>query len=340
MKTLSIVEGCEAKGWDQYVLEHPLGTFFHLRGWHDVIGRAFGHKTPYLAAMGPSGIRGVLPLTHVKSFLFGSSLISNAFCVQGGIIADDPETADALRNRAIDIGARVGAGSIEFRSAGVDSWIARDDRYAVFRRPIEADDEKNLKAIPRKQRAVLRKAIDRPLKAENDESVDRLHAVYAESVRRLGTPVFSRSYFRLLKQRFEHACDIVTVICDREPIASVMNFYFREQVLPYYGGGLEKARGLGGNDFLYWEVMRRAASRGYTLFDFGRSKIDSGAYHFKKNWGFQPEPLRYSYLPLRDGKLPDVNPMNPKYGLATKLWRRLPLPVTKLIGPVIVRGIG
>lgn len=341
MKGISIVEAGEAKGWDQYVMEHPAGTFFHLSGWKDVIERAFGHRTPYLAAMEAGRICGVLPLTNVRSRLFGSSLISNAFCVQGGILADHSGAAEALRTHARKIGEDLNVDCIEFRSAdGIGPWIVKNDRYAVFRRAIEADDAKNLKAIPRKQRAVVRKAIAGTLTTDVDKDVDRLHAVYAESVRRLGTPVFSRRYFRLLRERFANACDVVTVTCNGQAVASVMNFYFREQVLPYYGGGVEKARTVGGNDFLYWEVMRRAAQRGYTLFDFGRSKVDSGAYHFKRNWGFEPAPLAYAYLPVRKAELPDINPLNPKYRLATSIWRRLPLPLTKLIGPAIVRGIG
>jgi FemAB-related protein (PEP-CTERM system-associated) len=338
---VSTLERGEEAEWDAFVERSPEATFFHLSGWRDVIEQAFAHKTFYLSARRGGSICGVLPLTQVKSSLFGNTLIANAFCVHGGIVAMDDETEGALRARAVEMARALGVGCIELRSAHQSpGWQTRNDRYATFRRPIEPDSEKNLKAIPRKQRAVVRKAISSGLRSDIDDTTDRLHHIYAASVRRLGTPVFSRRYFRLLKERFGPACDVLTVTAADQPIASVLNFYFRDEVLPYYGGGLEVARSLGGNDFLYWEVMRRAAERGFRVFDFGRSKVDTGAYYFKRNWGFEPTPLCYEFLPIRDRHIPDVNPLNPKYRIAVSLWRRLPLAVTKVLGPPIVRCIG
>ena len=124
------------------------------------------------------------------------------------------------------------------------------------------------------------------------------------------------------------------------PIAAVLSFYFRDEVLPYYGGGTPAARDRAGNDIMYWEVMRRAADRGSRIFDFGRSKIDTGAYHFKKNWGFAPTPLDYQFK-LRDGgAIPEVNPLNPKYQLMIAAWRRLPLPIANMVGPLLARDLG
>jgi FemAB-related protein (PEP-CTERM system-associated) len=341
MMIVSLLETGEEQAWDEYVLENSGGTFFHLSGWKAVIEKAFGHRTYYLVAKEHDVIQGVLPLTHVKSVLFGNSLISNAFCVRGGIVSSSAGADAALRRYALALAKSLKAGCIEFRSAAAGTdWTVKGGIYANFRRPIEADDERNLKAIPRKQRAVLRKAIAAGLTSEIDSGVRRLHDIYARSVRRLGTPVFSRRYFQLLKERFGNQADIVTAVAGGKPIASVMSFYFRDEVLPYYGGGLDEARHIGGNDFLYWEVMRRASERGYRMFDFGRSKIGTGPYDFKRNWGFEPEPLQYEYLPLGKASMPEINPLNPKYRLAIEVWRRLPLPVTKLIGPAIVRGTG
>ncbi|HEX3653498.1 MAG TPA: FemAB family XrtA/PEP-CTERM system-associated protein [Rhizomicrobium sp.] len=339
--TVSLLESGEETAWDEYVLENPSGTFFHLSGWKPVIEKAFGHRTYYLVARERGAIQGVLPLTHVKSALFGSSLISNAFCVRGGVVSHTADAETALRQHATALAKSLKVGCIEFRSTTTETtWTVKSGVHANFRRPIEGDDDRNLKAIPRKQRAVLRKAIAAGLRSEIDSDATRLHDIYARSVRRLGTPVFSRRYFQLLKGQFENQADVVTVIASGKPIAAVMNFYFRDEVLPYYGGGLEEARHIGGNDFLYWEVMRRAAERGCRVFDFGRSKIGTGSHDYKRNWGFEPEPLVYEYLPFDKEGIPDLNPLNPKYRLAIELWRRLPLPITKLVGPAIVRGIG
>lgn len=338
---VSFLESGDCGAWDAFVLRSPSGTFFHLSAWKRVIEEAFGHKTLYLLARSGAEIRGVLPLTHVRSMVFGNALISNAYCVRGGVIAEDEGARDSLQEEALRLARKLKVGWIEYRNeSDLAGSSLRSGVYANFRRQLQPDDEANLKAIPRKQRAVLRKAIAAGLRAELDSDVTRLHEIYARSVRRLGSPVFPKRYFQLLKDAFGSSCDIVTVADGAQPIASVMNFYFRDEVLPYYGGGTEEARENGGNDFLYWEVMRRATRRGCRIFDFGRSKIGTGAYHYKKNWGFEPVPLDYRFVPVRVNRIPEINPLTPKFRLAGNIWRRLPLPLTKAVGPLIVRAIG
>ncbi|HEX5325800.1 MAG TPA: FemAB family XrtA/PEP-CTERM system-associated protein, partial [Acetobacteraceae bacterium] len=320
----------------------PDGSFFHLAGWRTVIERGFGHTTHYTLAERDGSITGILPLAHVRTALFGNALVSVPFCVYGGPLAVDKETAAALEAHAEALMHKTGAGAVELRHRNPTNseWVERPELYVTFRKPIEADAESNLKAIPRKQRAMVRKGIQSGLVSMVGQQIDGLHRVYAESVRNLGTPVFSRRYFRILAEVFRDCCDVLTVLDRGRPIAAVMNFYFRDEVLPYYGGGTEEARRRAGNDFMYWEVMRRAAERGYRLFDFGRSKLGTGAFAFKHNWGFEPAPLHYRYK-LRPGQsIPDHNPLNPKYRLFIAAWKRLPLPVANALGPHIVRGLG
>jgi FemAB-related protein (PEP-CTERM system-associated) len=332
----------EERAWDDFVRHSPSGTFFHLSAWKRVIERAFGHRTYYLLAKRGRRVCGVLPLTHIKSLLFGNSLISNAFCVYGGPVADSEEVRLALSARALEIAHDLAVECLEFRPLRLDQTDRQPGRglYATFRRAILGDAEANMKAIPRKQRAVVRKGIANGLRADLDDNVDRLHDVYAHSVRNLGTPVFPKRYFQILREEFQELCDVLTVVNSGKPVASVLNFYFRDEVLPYYGGGLTEARALAGNDFMYWEVMRRASERGYRLFDFGRSKYGTGSFDFKRNWGFEPTPLDYEFHPVTSCKIRDVNPLNPKYRLAIEMWRHLPVPLTKLVGPAIVRSIG
>jgi len=197
-----------------------------------------------------------------------------------------------------------------------------------------------MKTIPRKQRAMVRKGIQNGLVSVSNQDVAALHRIYAESVRNLGTPVFSQRYFVILAEAFGDCMDIVTVLDAERPIASVINFYFRDEVLPYYGGGKAEARQRAGNDFMYWEVMRRAADRGCRLFDFGRSKLGTGSFAFKHNWGFKASPLHYRYRLAPGASIPDHNPLNPKYRWFIAAWKRLPLPVANLLGPPIVRGLG
>ncbi len=337
--------GSEA-AWDRFVETRPDGTFFHRSGWAKVVETAFGHATHYSFAERDGAITGVLPLGRVKTLLFGDTLISCPFCVYGGPLAADPESEAALIGHAESLLLRTRASALEFRyrvpppdTAPAD-WVQRPDLYVTFRKAIEGDHDRNMKAIPRKQRAMVRKAIQNGLTSVANRDVKPLHRIYAESVRNLGTPVFSRRYFQILLEVFGAAVDVVTVLDQQAPIAAVMNFYFRDEVLPYYGGGSAAARGRAGNDFLYWETMRRAADRGCRMFDFGRSKIGTGSFSFKHNWGFEPEPLHYRFR-LRPGEqIPDHNPLNPKYRAFIAAWKRLPLPAANLLGPFIVRGVG
>jgi FemAB-related protein (PEP-CTERM system-associated) len=328
--------------WDDFVLAHPGGTFFHLSGWKRVIERAFRHPTHYLIAERSGMVTGVLPLTHVKSLLFGSSLISNAFAVRGGPVAADEESLRALEGEAVRLMEALAVPVLELRDFSVSraDWTSRSDLYVTFRRCLAPSIERNLKLIPRKQRAMVRKGIRNKLRAEMDDTVDRLHRVYSESVRNLGTPVFAKSYFQILRKEFAECSDVVTVVHNGTAVASVLNFYFRDEVLPFYGGGLRAARSLAANDFMYWEVMRRACERGYRVFDFGRSKVGTGSYAFKCNWGFEPAPLVYQFRLAPGHAMPDLNPLNPKLAAFVAAWKRLPLILTNRLGPLIVRGIG
>jgi len=331
--------------WDRFVDAMPSGTFFHRAGWAKVIETAFNHTTHYCFTERDGAITGVLPLVRVKTLLFGDSLISNPFCVYGGPLAADPDSEAALIAHAESLLPRTGSSALEFRhqvapQAAFDGWIDGPDLYVTFRKPIEADHERNMKAIPRKQRAMVRKGIQNGLTSVASRDVRVLHRIYAESVRNLGTPVFSRRYFQILMDVFGDDADVVTILDGEAPIASVMNFYFRNEVLPYYGGGSAAARGRAGNDFLYWETMRRAADRNAGIFDFGRSKIGTGSFSFKHNWGFEAAKLHYRFKLKPGAAIPDHNPLNPKYRLFIAGWKRLPLPVANVLGPFIVRGVG
>jgi FemAB-related protein (PEP-CTERM system-associated) len=347
IRVRTLDEGAEA-AWDAFVAGRREATFFHRAAWGRVIGRAFGHAPHFLMAEQDGAVVGVLPLVLMRSALFGSSLVSLPFCVYAGPLAVDAAACNALASAAIDAMRRTRRKVLELRlreepdEGWLDpaTWVQRPNLYVTFRKPIVADDEANMKAIPRKQRAMVRKGIEHGLTSTVDQNVDGLHAIYAESVRNLGTPVFARRYFRVLGEAFRDCLDVLTVRDGATPVASVMNFYWRDEVLPYYGGGTAAARECYANDFMYWEVMRRAASRGCRLFDYGRSKLGTGAYSFKKNWGFEPAPLQYRFHLAPGAAIPEHNPANPKYRLFINAWKRLPLPVANRLGPLIVRGVG
>jgi FemAB-related protein (PEP-CTERM system-associated) len=328
--------------WDEYVRNHPDGTFFHLSGWKTAQEQAFGHKGHFLLVEEGGVIKGVLPLIHIKSLVFGNSLSSTPFCVNGGVLASDDSARVALEQAAIKLAQNLDVGYLEMRYEKPvhEEWLSKSDLYVVFRKELDPDPEKNMQNIPRKQRAMVRKGIDAGLQSEWDEDVDRLFDAYSQSVHALGTPVFSKRYFQILKKVFGDACSVLTITKDGQLIGSVMSFYFRDQVLPYYGGGTAAARECKGNDFMYWELMRRSCEQGIRVFDYGRSKVDTGAYSFKKNWGFEPQPLHYEYFLVKATELPNVSPTNPKYAIFIQAWKKMPLWMTRMIGPNIVKYTG
>lgn len=335
-------EAKEIDRWDDFVARCPEATFFHRAGWQEVVSSVFGHPTYFLYAERDGTIEGVLPLAHVKSFLFGNALVSLPFAVYGGVAADSHEAAEALETEAQMIATRLGVDHLELRNFNQRhaDWPTQD-LYVCFRKVIDPDVEANMLAIPRKQRAMVRKGIKNGLHSEVDNDVERFFPLYADNVLRHGTPAMPRRYFRKLLEVFGEDCDVLTVVDTQgRPISSVLNFYFRDEVLPYYAGDDETARDLAGNDFKYWELMRRSCERGIRVFDYGRSKKGTGSYSFKKNWGFEPKPLYYEYRLYRRENIPQNNPSNAKYRLFIEAWRRLPVGMANWLGPFIVRNLG
>ncbi len=326
--------------WDNFVEQCPEATFFHKAGWRDVVQKATGHKAHFLYAERNGVIEGILPLGHIRSLLFGSSLISVPFCVYGGIAAMSDDARQQLDNACCALGDSLAVDVIDFRNTS-DSGNDRikQDLYATFRKSISADDDENLKAIPRKQRAVVRKGIKSGLVSVIDNDSSRFYQLYSESVRNLGTPVMSKSFFDTLLAVFGDQAEILTIENNGQAVSSVLNFYFRDEVLPYYGGGGDAARKYKANDFMYWEVMRRAAEKGVRLFDFGRSKKGTGSYRFKTHWGFDPEPLYYEYVLVKATEPPNLNPTNPKYKYFIEGWKRLPLKVSQIVGPWLAKDL-
>lgn len=342
--SLHLMTAADIARWDAFVLRFPAATFFHRAGWQAVIEQAFGHKTWFYYVEQDGAIVGVLPLAQVKSRLFGHSLRSLPFCVYGGAVGESDAVRAMLDEAALRLARELQVDHLEYRPikavhTGDAHWHTKP-LYVTFRKAIVADDEANMNAIPRKQRAMVRKGIKLGLTGEIDQTVDRMFAAYAESVHRLGTPVFSKRYFALLKQEFGDDCEVRVIVQDGKLVAGVLSFFFREEVLPYYGGGTALAREVAGNDFMYWNLMQAAAARGCRLFDFGRSKLGTGAYDFKKNWGFTAEPLEYEYHLIAGDQVAENNPLNPKYRMFIALWRRLPLPVANVLGPYIVKDLG
>ncbi len=328
--------------WDAFVMACPQATFFHRSAWQAVMRDVFRHDTHFLYAQEAGRITGVLPLAHTKSMLFGNALTSLPFAVYGGVAANDEASAQALEAEAQRLSQQLGVDHLELRQLqrSHEGWPCQD-LYVTFRKAILPEEEANMLAIPRKQRAMVRKGIKNGLQSEVDDKVDRFFALYADNVHRHGTPALPKRYFEALQQHFGSDCEVLTVTGpDGKLLSSVLSFYFRDEVLPYYAGDDEAARDLAANDFKYWELMRRSCARGLKVFDYGRSKQGTGPYAFKKNWGFEPTPLHYEYRLYKRDAVPQNNPANAKYKLMIETWRRLPLGLANWLGPFVVRSLG
>jgi len=331
--------GISAEQWDGYVRARPGGTFFHLRGWSAVLEQTFRFRDYSLVATRQGSVCGVLPLLLVRTLPLGRSLISTPFGVYGGICADDAEATESLLARARGIGEKLGVRYVELRQLAPIGDLPAKELYVTFRRPILPTPEQNMAATPRNQRRSIRVGIANGLTSRVGafDLLDEFYGVYSHSMRNHGTPVFPRRLFTNLLREFGAACRILGVFHRGRMVAGVMTFLFRDQVMPYYGGALRDAFPLAANDFMYWNLMCHGMEQGYKVFDFGRSKVESGSYHFKRHWGFEPTPLPYQFLLLRQKTIPDFSPRNPRFAGAIRLWRRIPLPVTQWSGPKVVR---
>ena len=343
VRPLALHDPAQCRAWDAYVRACPQASFFHLSGWARVIEQVWGHRCELLGAWRGGRLVGVLPLAEIDSLLFGHSVCSMPFAVYGGVAADDEAAGQALDAAAQSWAQQCGADSLELRQlvARHTDW-PRQDLYVTFRKPLSDDDETNMLAIPRKQRAMVRKGLGNGLRAEIDVDAARFFALFSDNVHRHGTPAMPRRWFEALLKEFGTDAEVLTVLApDGTSLSSVLSFYFRDEVLPYYAGDALAARELAANDFKYWALMQHAVRRGARLFDYGRSKLGTGPYSFKKNWGFEPQALSYEFQLLRgQQEVPQQNPNNPKYQALIKTWRRLPRALVNRLGPPIVRNLG
>ena len=341
IREVRLSEPGEAARIEGFVAESK-GSPFHRPAWLRAVEQGTGQRATGLLAEQAGAIRGWLPLTLVHSPIFGRALASSGFAVEGGVLADDQDIAVALCRAAQELAVRASCSGVELRGGEApDDWSITRDSHCGFVAPLADDDETQLTAIPRKQRAEVRKSLQLDLEVSvGCEEADRSahYAVYAESVRNLGTPVFPRALFDAALDALD--ADILTVRHDGSAVASVLSFYHEGAVMPYWGGGTWDARRLRANDHMYYALMCHARSRGCDRFDFGRSKTGSGPYHFKKNWGFEPEPLSYASWTAPGHKARDTNPNSEQHQSRIALWKKLPLPLANAIGPWIARGLG
>jgi FemAB-related protein (PEP-CTERM system-associated) len=344
VRAADLTDAAEVARIDSYVREQHGFEPFHRPQWSQAVEQGCGQTSHYLVAERPGGgLAGCLPLNDVRSALFGRALVSAGFGTGGGVLADDGLAAEALLGAAEALADRLGCATLELRGGPIPAgYRVCDDLYAGFAMPLPKGEEAIMKAIKRRHRGVkrgralgLRARVGRGARERSD-----FFRVYGESMRNLGSPVFPPRLFEAVLDRFGEDADILIVERDGNPVAGLLNLYFKETILPYWGGGTAAARDCFANEFMYFEAMCQASARGFTRFDFGRSKVGSGNHSFKANWGIEPVPLRYGIRTAPGAAPRDLNPLSPKNRLKVEAWKKLPLLVANRLGPLLARGLG
>jgi len=325
--------------WDRFVESSPDGTAFHRIAWKHVVEGVFGHAPHYLVALAGGAVRGVLPLFEVRGLRTGHVVLSVPYGTYGGLCGIDPEATALLLDAARRLGERLRARYVELRQLCHPlPGLPTRQPFATFAKSIVGDPDANLRALPAKRRYMIRKGAQRGLETRRGwEPLAEFYETYAINCRRLGAPPFPRRLFEAIRDRFGPAAELLTVRHGGRLVAGVLSLFHGDRVLPYYSASLPEARPLAVNDLMYWELMRGAGLSGYRVFDFGQSHTGSGTYAFKHNWGFAPEPIAYQYLLVGDREPPARDPSGTDP--LVEVWKRLPLQLTKWLGPSLIRWL-
>jgi len=330
----------EEQAWDRFVLAQPNSSFFQLTGWKRVLEQTFPYKPRYLYAHRDGRISGVLPLFHVSNWIVGSALISVPLGVYGGICAEDEESETALRKAAQDMAVGEGVDYLELRNRNGHLYAGfhHNPLYTTFSGPLPDDPGLISKRLPKDTRYMIRRAQRNNLVLRRGiEQLGTFYTLFAQNMKRHGTPVFPRALFDHFAREFPGQTDLLIAYKEDRPVIGVFSFIYRDTMLPYYAGVSPDAPALAAANLLYFELMKDSVRLGLRQFDFGRSKTGTGAFAFKQQWNMVAEPLNYQVHLVKRTTVPNFSPVNPKFALATRVWQRLPLWVACWAGPRVVR---
>jgi len=376
MLTIRYYRSSDHEIWDNYVRNHPNGTLYHLSGWENVIEETYGHKSYYLMALANSNnpsnptnhnnrIVGILPLIHMKHFLFGNKLVSMPFFDMGGILADNETAEKALLMEAIRLALKLGVGIVEFRHTNPLNWLTsslQQSNSLAGEKPanqlpgiscatsshkvrllLELPDssEALMKSFKSKLRSQVKKPMKEGLKAVigGEDLVEDFYYVFSINMRDLGSPVHAKKLMKNVIQQFPDEARIIVVYKNREPMACSIVIGFKDVLENLWASALRKYSRLAPNMLLYWTMLEYACNKGCRYFDFGRSSPGEGTYKFKQQWGAHPNPLYWQYVSLDEGKVAVPGSEKSRFDRAIYYWKKLPVPLTKLIGPMIRRHI-
>lgn len=330
--------------WDSFVYGRDDASIYHLSAWRQVIKNAFGHETYYLYASDDNNaILGILPLVQINSILFGNYMVSMPFFNYGGMIASSEAVGEELWSAAEALAIEKGVSHVELRDVHDEhNFVAglRTDKVSMRLRLPEDED-----SLWANIGSKLRAQIKRPLRegviglVGGEELLDDFYQVFSRNMRDLGTPVYGRSFFKGIFEHFGDLCRIILVKKEGIPVATGFLIGHQGMMEIPWASSLREYNRIGVNMYMYWEALKYSVNEHFQCFDFGRSSIDSGTYKFKKQWGAQPTQLYWHYWLKPGTTMPTLNPSNPKYKLAIKMWQKLPLSAANFLGPMIVKNL-
>ena len=334
-------EQADADSWESYVQSQPSATVFHRLAWSRAVEKAYGHRPLHLTAWTGERMVGVLPLFLVKSIFVGRVLVSVPYATYGGILADSDEVTAAMLSGAEDLCGRLNVEYLELRHREANSLgLPEIDRYDTFRKQLSSSRDEVLPSLPRKTRAAARKGLKLLDASFAPELLDTIYGLYALTLRRLGSPNYRRRFFRELQNTYGDDCVCLVVSDHRKPVAGVISYIFRDEIVPYFSGSLSRGMQKNANNVMYLKLMEYAVERGLKWFDFNRTRRDNrGPHAFKRNHGFEPVALHYQILLNKARELPNLSPSSGKFALAARIWKKLPLWFTRLAGQRITKWI-
>jgi FemAB-related protein (PEP-CTERM system-associated) len=285
---------------------------------------------------------GVLPLVQLKSRLFGNFLVSIPCFNYAGTLTNSDTVRKELIDASWKVAEEIGAQHVELRHrARIDADLPyRDDKLAMELALPESSDEL-WQGFTSKLRAQIRRPKKEGATSEEGgvELLDDFYRVFSRNMRDLGTPAFPKKLFSQICESFPNTTRIFIIRLNGVACAAGITYGFRNRLEIPSASSLREYNRMSVNMLLYWTVLQYAIRKGYRIFDFGRSSRDAGTYRFKKQWGAEPEQLHWHYCLKPGAEMPRLNPENPKFRLATKVWQKLPLAVANAIGPRIVRHL-
>jgi serine/alanine adding enzyme len=327
--------------WSRYVEQHLNATIYHSLTIKKVIEQTFDHKTLYLMAVDKNDdIRGVLPLTQLKSRLFGDLYCAVPFFNYGGVLADNDSVETQLINHAWSTASAYGSQHIEYRQTHrMPNLPCRDDKVSMIL-TLPKDNDSLWQNFGSKLRAQINKAAahTHQVKIGRLKLVDDFYQVFAQRMRDLGTPVYSKKLFINMLKQNASASIVVIYVKNRAASAGFILGWRNTLEIPW-ASSIKDANNQDNNMLLYWHILQFAIDQKYECFDFGRSSKDASTYKFKKQWGAKEHPLYWHYSLNDQNEIPSITTHNPKYQIAITIWRLLPLWLTKIIGPHIVKYI-